>query len=150
MVMDVPAQVIFNHIGHEGMTIWWPNESGAAQHRGVHFQEVLDYAMDNDWAMIPIHRRAMLAPNRDVEPKLAMNGSTMIENWMMLLSGVIIHAPVSGPGAAHAQAWDHGTYKLYDPRGTIIDDTSITTLADSCHMFVAFTKMAEYEPPYYA
>jgi len=118
MCLGVPAQEIHDFLGHDGTEVWWPEEDNISELRGIHIEEVIDFALEKCHKVFyPINIRPMSAPHDQAEPKCCF---TYSDEWMrnrfynrILAETAILVTP------KHALAWDG--YKIYDPRGHIIE-----------------------------
>jgi len=110
MCLDVSPDSIHQHLGHAGTDIWWyPNKM-----RGVHIQEIIDYAMTRGKTFFPYEVEPMIANSEDTEPRPIYRGQTNIR-FAESISGRVAILITSG----HACAWDGG--HIFDPKGFILD-----------------------------
>jgi hypothetical protein len=116
MVMGIPAQEIFDHIGHDGQSVEWPEMDGCLKYRGIHYQEVLDFAINHGWIFTTIHKVTRQAPNHVAKPFEMV--SRLFDYAIDCFDGVYI---TDRRNTRHAVAWEWSTQMQYDPNGYIID-----------------------------
>lgn len=121
MVTGEDPKSVFEYIGHRGQEIWWPPDGK----RGIHFQELLDYALDNGYCMpiidpIPESQHPGFEESREVPSGLFTHAVSMYD-------GILVNI-------GHARAWDSTHQHAYDPNGYIIEETQL--ILKSAHIFI--------------
>ena len=65
MALGVTSNIIHQFIGHDGTEIWWPPRSM----RGVHMQEIQEYAMSIGKMFAPYEINPAIAPDMETEAR---------------------------------------------------------------------------------
>lgn len=116
MIMGCEPDEILRYIGHHGQEVWWPEAKGNAKFRGVHIQEIVDFALETGWSITPIDLYPMSAPLgfEKSARKLWLEDEcrTRFITWLQFFPAILIHP-------SHATAWDVVTKKVFDPNGLI-------------------------------
>jgi len=116
MVMGVDPETILNYMGHHGQDEWWPEAEGSARLRGIHIQEIIDYALENSMALTPVELYPHSAPLGFEKSARAIwmedECRTRFITWLQFYNAILIHP-------SHATAWDKITKKVFDPNGVI-------------------------------
>ena len=116
MVMNADPEEILRYMGHHGQEEWWPEAEGNARLRGVHIQEIIDYALESDWMVTPVELYPASAPLgfEKSARKLWLEDEcrTRFITWLQFFPAILIHP-------SHATAWDVVTKKVFDPNGLI-------------------------------
>lgn len=107
MCLGVTIDEIHTAIETDGTEIWFP-PTGM---RGIHIQEIQDFAMDKDKCFFPVELYPMIAPNEDTEPKTIYNTNVAKVRFLDSIRARVGVLIMSG----HACAWDGET--VYDPKG---------------------------------
>ena len=114
--MNVAAEDNLRNMGHHGQEEWWPEADGKSKLRGVHIQEIIDYALEYDMAFTPLELYPHSAPLGFEESAKMIwmedECRTRFITWLQFYSAILIHP-------SHATAWDKETKKVYDPNGMI-------------------------------
>jgi hypothetical protein len=124
MLLDASAENILKHIGHDGQEEWWPEAEGNAKKRGVHIQEIIDYALEMGICICPIELYPRSAPfGFEKSAKMIWSENkclTRFNTWLQFHSAILILS-------THAVTWDAETHKVFDPNGLIreIDDLQV-------------------------
>lgn len=125
MVLDITPSILILCLGHDGMEEWWPQYPDHRKYRSHSMQEMIDIALANDKALVPIHGCPMQSPAGaciDARPTFespVLRFKDAVKGRRAIIIGKTEN------GNPHAWAWDG--YNLYDPRGgrTSIEDISI-------------------------
>ncbi len=116
MVLEVKAEDILKYIGHHGQETWWPDAHGNAKYRGVHIQEIIDFALEESKCFCPIELYPRSAPiGFEKSARVIWSEDecrTRFITWMQFYSAILILP-------AHAVAWDVDSHKVFDPNGLI-------------------------------
>jgi hypothetical protein len=130
MVLGCNPSEIILFLGTDGLVEWFPEAKGSKKFRGIHMQEIQDYAQSNqNSAFFPVDFNVALAPDPDTPHKCIMNEEQATErmvSYMRQYDGIIT-VSLSGVVQDHACAWNHKTQRVLDPRGhiSLIDDYTI-------------------------
>lgn len=65
MCLGVETDAIHEFLGHDGTDVWFPPHNM----RGVHIQEIIDYAIIKGKTFFPIEREPCIAPDEETEPR---------------------------------------------------------------------------------
>jgi len=110
MCLEVSPKAIHDYLGIDGTQIWFPPN----KMRGIHIQEIQDYAMTLGHCFFPIEREPVIAPDYHTEPRQIFNESDFkFKRFNIHIRGRVCIL-ISD---THACAWDG--YKVYDPKGFI-------------------------------
>jgi len=127
MVLDVEPKEITDTLGHNGLEIWWPDLKGNSRFRGVHIQEIIDFVLSKNRALVPIDLWPTIAPNLEVESRTIYdNARKRFEYYIIGRRGILIGQNKSGAG--HACAWSGK--EVFDPNGSVypLDQFHIQTI----------------------
>lgn len=116
MVLDVTPEEIIKYIGHNGEEIIWKDMNSPHNLRGVHIQELQDFAKTKGLVFAHIEGLPSIGPDKK-HSKVIFNedvGIRRFESWIDGRKAIII---VSASKSMHAVAWDGE--KVFDPRGYI-------------------------------
>jgi hypothetical protein len=113
MALEVDPLQMIHFIGHDGMEVWWPEASGEKRLRGFHHQDMIDYAIFNNWYVIMVEA----VPNLGYRDKhrVIMEAEELqgrINTYLQTFDGVLT-------SDKHAVAWCSKEQKCYDPNGYI-------------------------------
>jgi hypothetical protein len=113
MALDADPLKMINFIGHDGLELWWPEAGGAQRLRGFHHQDMIDYAIFNNWHVMMIEA----VPNLGFQDKhrVIMDESSLqgrINTYLQTFDGVLV-------SDKHAVAWCCADQRCYDPNGYI-------------------------------
>jgi hypothetical protein len=107
MCLGVDPEAIHKFIGHDGTSIAFP-PSGM---KGVHIQEIIDYAMVIGKTFFPIDLHPAISPDEHTEPKPIYRHVVAKDRFPRVIRGRV--GILITPG--HAVAWDGGV--VLDPKG---------------------------------
>lgn len=105
MVLDIDPEVIIEEIGHDGQEIWYPEQVGCQQKRGIHIQELQTVCATRGKLLAPVEVMPRLGP----EGRFIFTEEAGILRFLFLInerSGIMI-------SENHAYAWDGQI--LHDP-----------------------------------
>lgn len=106
-----PGDMI-KEIGHDGLKKLWPSEVGVAKYQGHHPQELIDYCLDHEYAVVIIEAVPNVQSNHN-EPKMIWPIETCTNRLLSYLkqyNGVLT-------SYNHAVAWSCEEQLCYDPNG---------------------------------
>ena len=115
MVLDQTPEQVIEGIGHNGLEVVWPQLPLPICLKGVHIQEMVDYALECGYAVVEIDALPCNNPiGNDASLEIEVFPDP-VERLTRLLPGRkgIVCSNV------HACAWDGE--KVYDPNGIIYD-----------------------------
>jgi len=126
MVLDVPVEVLFTLVGHDGGEILYPSSPEPARRRSFHPAEFIHPALGAGFAVVPVERRPCWRnPEGGVDyVKHAGGNDRMIATFMSRFDGVITGE--TPRGLSHAVAWDHRARLIHDPSGDYRQRTYMT------------------------
>lgn len=117
-VLDVEPEAILDFIGPAWSELWFENKIGDKRMRGVHMQEIIDFAVLRcGKSFFPIDWIPLLAPDHQTQPIPIIDPATArtrMLTYMKSLDGLLI-TKISGDVANHACAWDHDLQRVLDP-----------------------------------
>lgn len=110
MLLGLDYQDIITDIGHDGSEIWWPEDR--IPQRGFSVQEIIDCALKNNYALVPIDGcPGASSDNGTVTKYIFENYEERLLNHMIGREGLILG--YYAPNRCHMVAWDGS--KIYDP-----------------------------------
>jgi len=118
MLLDISVEDIIKELGHDGLSIWWPENRGCKRYRGINIQEAIDCVVRRRRGLMPIHLYPMNAPDVNSTPKSIYPEAVATARFLRLIDGrpgllfVENHS-----GNRHCCAWDGEL--VYDPLGAI-------------------------------
>jgi hypothetical protein len=118
MVLNVPASKIIAAIGHEGQEIIWPNQEGQLRLRGIHMQELVDYALTQECALVSIEKHVAQAPTHEDVPYSYLDDyacESRFQKYLSRYDAILIGETPSGH--RHAVAWSCADSRIFDPCG---------------------------------
>ena len=107
MCLGVQPQMIMDYLQTDGHEIWWP----PSKMRGIHIQEIIDFAMTMGKTFFPIELKPMIAHDEHVEPRPIYNDNQSADRFLSCLHGRVGVLVTLG----HACAWDGSG--VLDPKG---------------------------------
>ncbi len=109
LLTNAHLEDLFEHVGHRGQEVWWPECSGTVKLRGIHPQEIIDWYLTFDRTLWLLERFPRSAPvGLDSKAKMIWSVEDAdVRFWKLLKgrSGILIMS-------THAVAWDG--FKIYD------------------------------------
>lgn len=128
MVMKVDPEDIFTFAGHRGQEVWWPDQVGNKKLRGFHIQEIIEFGLDNGYALTPLELFPMSAPaGLNDQAKMIYDLPTCEDNfhvWLQHFNAILITPN-------HAVAWDSINQQCFDPNGRIYGITKLKELHEA-------------------
>ena len=122
MALGVNVNELIRLLGHDGTAIWWPEQIGAARHRGFHVQELIDFCMINEVAVTCIEGRPTAKPNGEAsfrEYTFDCSPEARFKKYLDNNMGVLVGTVSDGQG--HAVAWDGE--QIYCPAGIVLAES---------------------------
>lgn len=119
MVLGHNVEDLIEHLGHDGMEVWWPEFDDHRQYRSVSMQEIIDVFLQHDVALVPIQAMPLqVADGEHRDPRLTYEepGARFMKH-IRSRRAILIGQTEQGNG--HAWAWDGK--EAYDPRGWMCD-----------------------------
>ena len=113
MALDVPVEEIFDHIGHDGSEVIFPNLRSPYCQRSFHMQEMVDFCISRDLAVVEIHK-IPVGESLDGHTFLLPVSDKRMDFYLLNYTGVL--TGIGSHGHPHAVAWDK--HKVLDPNGT--------------------------------
>jgi hypothetical protein len=116
MLLDEPAENLFEEIGHRGKAILWPELPAPRCYKGININEVQDCVLRRGCGLVPIDKDPMNSPYED--------GRDARQIWdfpyqLTRFYGYLQKYPALLIMDNHACAWDADTEKVYDPNGFV-------------------------------
>jgi hypothetical protein len=116
MLLDEPAEKLFEEIGHHGHEIIWSALPPPKCYKGININEVQDCVLRRGYGLVPIDKCPMNIPYDDV--KYAYPTWQLPYN-LARFYGYLEKYPALLVMDNHACAWDLDTQKVFDPNGFI-------------------------------
>lgn len=116
MLLDEPAENLFNEIGHRGDTIIWPELPPPRRYKGININEVQDCVLRRGRGLVPIDKHPSNSPYDDGSQSVRV---LEFPHNIQRFYGYLEKYPALLIMDNHACAWDLETQKVYDPNGFI-------------------------------
>lgn len=113
MILDTSVDILIAEIGHDGLSIDWPDQPIPYCYRGHHLQEALDCCIKRGYGLMNIEVRPAYSYKHDGPVALLWEPEYGRSRLINLIKGR--RAVISSP--THSVAWD-GTL-VFDPNGKI-------------------------------
>jgi hypothetical protein len=115
-----PAEIV-EFIKHDGTEITFEGQQGQKQMKGVHIQEIVDFAWTKGYALMQIELFPTIAPDRETQPILIWTKPTCSRRFMAYLRfhDALIWCKAGSSSPEHMVAWDAAEQKVYDSHGFI-------------------------------
>lgn len=113
MVLDQTPEEVIEGLGHNGLEVMWPRLPLPYALRGIHIQEMVDYALKCGFAVIEVEAipcNNPLGNTDDQEMEVFEDPISRLEDHLIGKKAVLT-------SLKHACAWDGE--KVYDPNGRI-------------------------------
>jgi hypothetical protein len=121
MVIGVPVAELMSQIGHDGLAVKFPEQTGANRYLGYHIQELTWALMEREYAVVPFEPMPVTRSG-DVTHHYGPN--PFFEYAMMAFSGVLCGR--SARATEHAVAWSAIDKRSTDPRtGSTMPDINV-------------------------
>lgn len=113
MVLDILADEVISHVGHDGSEIIWPELDEPYCRRGFSISEMTNFSLSHGAAPVVIDMDHLIIPN-DPNLDIVAEPNKMFHYYLDQYPGVIL-------ADNHAVAWDNEEHKVYDPMKGIRD-----------------------------
>lgn len=144
MLLGIEPKEVIANVGHDGTEVKFPELPAPLCYRGVHIQEIIDFALIRGYALVPIE--AMPAATTDNVNRYDVFGEHVaeyrLECALKKYDGLLCGQRACGVG--HTVAWNRQEYRAYDPCGpTMWSLDCLTTIDFKISTFWAAIKTPE-------
>jgi len=100
-ILGVQVEEMFDFLGHDGMEVLWPELLPPLCYRSFHIQEMYEYALTQNFAVVTLAPVWGLAPDElHMKPYECERMQDYINYYVSVFTGI------TGFGNYHAVAWD--------------------------------------------
>lgn len=118
MLLNEEPQNLAKEIGHDGLAVRWPEQTGAARLQGISMQEIQDVCIGRGFGLVKIDALPYATPAEGIEAKPVYSLEEAQARFNKIITdrrGILIGQTASG--MMHAVAWDG--HQCYDPVGRV-------------------------------
>lgn len=143
MLLGITPEDVVEGVGHNGTTIQFPEMPKPLCFRGVHIQEIIDFAIDRGYGLVPFEAQPIATTDGQNRYEVFADEYAEIRFDAMLkkFDGLLCGQRASGVG--HIVAWNCKEKLAYDPAGPTTWSL-VSTIDFKISTFWAAIKLPEF------